>query len=266
MGAQTSHSPLPNDSISWYRTPIDPQVSLQLHRVSDLQAWGLLQPCAPRLTRILQGFLQTVPWLFCLAASAFLSIFFASSERFSPTSALFACFYCTQANFLINAMHELGHGYVFRTKFLNAFFMRIVSFLGWLHPDMFFSSHLRHHRFTQNPPLDLENPPPIRISLRDFLLFSFLNVKVHSSELLPIKLLHHTPLISGCGRNHQRDCASCRLRLPNRPLGLDTGMGRGVELSPSLSASNVTPSFRLATHPNSRALEMLPRFGPVFCF
>jgi fatty acid desaturase len=127
----------------------------------------------------LQGFLQTVPWLSSLAASAFLSFWFAgASDRFSPASALFACLYCTQANFLINAMHELGHGYVFKTKFLNSFFMRIVSFLGWLHPDMFFSSHLRHHRFTQNPPLDLENPPPIRITLKDFLLFGFLNVKV----------------------------------------------------------------------------------------
>ena len=38
--------------------------------------------------------------------------------------------YCiAQANFLINGMHELGHGFVFKTKHWNGFFMRIISFL-----------------------------------------------------------------------------------------------------------------------------------------
>lgn len=74
-------------------------------------------------------------------------------------------------------MHELGHGSVFRTQALNAVFLRVVSFLGWLHPDMFFSSHLLHHRFTQNPPHDLENPTPIRITLFNFLAFGFVNVR-----------------------------------------------------------------------------------------
>ena len=74
-------------------------------------------------------------------------------------------------------MHELGHGYVFKTRWLNAVFLRVVSFLGWLHPDMFFSSHLRHHRYTQNAPLDQENPMPIRITVWDFLGFGFINIK-----------------------------------------------------------------------------------------
>jgi len=42
---------------------------------------------------------------------------------------------------------------------------------------MFFSSHLRHHRFTQNAPLDQENPMPIRMTVWDFLGFGFLNFK-----------------------------------------------------------------------------------------
>lgn len=37
-----------------------------------------------------------------------------------------------QANFLINGMHELGHGHVFRTRWLNGVFMRIFSFLGYV--------------------------------------------------------------------------------------------------------------------------------------
>ena len=54
-----------------------------------------------------------------------------------------------QANFLINGMHELGHGFVFKTQSVQNLFLRVISFLGWLHPDMFFSSHFRHHRYTQ---------------------------------------------------------------------------------------------------------------------
>lgn len=32
---------------------------------------------------------------------------------------------------MINGFHELVHDSVFRTQFLNAFFLRIFSFLGW---------------------------------------------------------------------------------------------------------------------------------------
>lgn len=37
MGAQTSRVPLPDYSIPWYRTPLDPEVSAQLHKTSDVQ-------------------------------------------------------------------------------------------------------------------------------------------------------------------------------------------------------------------------------------
>lgn len=47
MGAQTSQAPLPDVDISWYRTPIDPAISLKLHQVSDLRAsLALRQPGA----------------------------------------------------------------------------------------------------------------------------------------------------------------------------------------------------------------------------
>ena len=110
-------------------------------------------------------------------------------------------------------MHELGHGFVFKTKWLNGLFMRILSFVGWLHPDMFFSSHFRcvansdcnphglqyvfslsfsvpnattfetgdlqrrHHRFTQNAPHDQENPMPVLLTPQHFLEFGFINFK-----------------------------------------------------------------------------------------
>ena len=73
-------------------------------------------------------------------------------------SLLFVLLYGCQANFAINGMHELGHGFVFKTQWLQNIFLRVFSFIGWLHPDMFFSSHFRHHRYTQNFPHDQEAP------------------------------------------------------------------------------------------------------------
>jgi fatty acid desaturase len=140
MGAQTSRVKLPDEAIAWYRTPLPPEVSKRLHELSDAKAA-----------------VQTLGFLGCLLGSGGLALHFAAAG--APLAAL-ACvlLYGLQANFLINAMHELGHGFVFKTRWLNGFFLRVVSFLGWLHPDMFFSSHLRHHRYTQNAPLDQENP------------------------------------------------------------------------------------------------------------
>ena len=152
--------PLPSVEIEWYRTPLSAEARARLHELSDARAAA-----------------QTLGFLGALALWAAAAVHCSVSCR--PLLALaFALLYCCQANFLINGMHELGHGHVFKTQWLNGLFVRIVSFLGWLHPDLFFSSHLRHHRFTQyGAPLDLENPMPIRITISDFLGFGFLNIR-----------------------------------------------------------------------------------------
>lgn len=155
----------PGASVEWYRTPLAPALSRRLHALSDVK-----------------GAAQTLGFLAQLALWAAGAVH--CQQRGRPVLALlFSLLYGAQANFLINAMHELGHGCVFKTPWLNHLFCRVVSFLGWLHPDLFFSSHLRHHRFTQHgapptgPPLDLENPMPVRITLSDFLSFGFVNVR-----------------------------------------------------------------------------------------
>lgn len=156
---QTSRVPLPTGaSIEWYRTKLPPGVSEAVHAKSDIL-----------------GAVQVVGWLGMLAAAAASAVRFHSEGR-PWLSLLFVMLYGMQANFAINGMHELGHGHVFRTVRLNGLFLRLISFIGVLHPDMFFSSHLRHHRYTQHAPLDLENPMPLRITLRGFLLFGFVNL------------------------------------------------------------------------------------------
>lgn len=159
MGAQTSKVPLPKHTIKWHRTKLSPEVSKELHRTSDVK-----------------GAIQTLSFLGNLGLSFGLALYF-NSIGFTITTIFFVALYGMQANFLINGMHELGHGFVFRTKIVNNFFLRLISFLGWLHPDMFFSSHLRHHRYTQNAPYDMENPMPVLLSEWDFLSFGFINVK-----------------------------------------------------------------------------------------
>jgi fatty acid desaturase len=158
MGARPSRVKT-DHVIDWVRPKVDPAVSAAVHRTSDL--WGGL---------------QTAGWLASLAAWFFGALYFHAAGSVAGTVAC-VLLYGAQANFAINGMHELGHGFVFRTPAANAVALRVVSFLGWLHPDMFFSSHWLHHRFTQNPPHDLENPMPVVITLTDFLLFGFVNAK-----------------------------------------------------------------------------------------
>ena len=166
MGAATSRVPHPDHTVDWYRTKLDPAVSARVHALSDAQ-----------------GAFQTLGFLSCLLGSGAAAVYFAGAGHNAALSVAFALLYCGISNFCINAMHELGHGAVFRTRALNGVFMRVVSFLGWLQPDLFFSSHLRHHRYTQNAPHDQENPMPIVITLSNVLQFGFVNVKGAISTL-----------------------------------------------------------------------------------
>ncbi len=55
---------------------------------------------------------------------------------------------------MINGFHELSHGTVFRSKWLNELFLRVFSFLGWYSFAHFGASHTRHHAYTLHPPDD----------------------------------------------------------------------------------------------------------------
>src|SRR5262245_17562303 len=124
--------------IHWYRTPLPREVHAKLHERSDLL-----------------GFLQTGGYLGVLATFGGLSMYSASRWPWWATvSILFVHGTCYA--FLINGFHELVHDSVFRTRWLNRFFLRIISFLGWLNHHHFWASHTEHHRFTLHPPDDLE--------------------------------------------------------------------------------------------------------------
>lgn len=137
--------------IDWYRTSLPSDVFKRLHERSD---W--------------RGAVQTVGFLAIVAGTAGLTLW---SWRYWSWPVTLACLFVhgTVSHFHVNGMHELGHGTVFKTKALNAFFLRVLSFLGWHHPEIFNASHQRHHRYTLHPPDDQEVILPMKLSVGGFL-------------------------------------------------------------------------------------------------
>lgn len=136
-----------NVAITWYRTKLPPEAVKSLHAKSDVR-----------------GGIQTLGYLAVLVASAGLAIY---SFRHWPWWATAACvfLYGMLAAFLINAVHELGHGTVFKTRWLNTLFCHVFAFLGWINHEKFQASHIRHHRYTLHPPDDLEVVLPVKLML-----------------------------------------------------------------------------------------------------
>ena len=59
------------------------------------------------------------------------------------------------------AVHELGHGTVFETKWLNKFFLYLFSLISWWNPFDYAASHTYHHRYTLHPEGDREVLLPV---------------------------------------------------------------------------------------------------------
>lgn len=133
--------------IDWYRTRLAREDMKALHVRSDFK-----------------GFVQTGGYLGILAATGGTAIYSAFHWPWWATcAAVFAHGMVTA--FLINGVHELGHGTVFRTKRLNGFFCHVLAFLGWINHEVFQASHTRHHRYTLHPPDDLEVVLPVPLML-----------------------------------------------------------------------------------------------------
>lgn len=136
-----------NVAITWYRTKLPAAAVKALHAKSDAKAA-----------------VQTLGYLALLVAPAVAAVwFFHVGSWWAAAAAVFS--YGMVAAFLINAVHELGHGTVFRTKSLNTFFCHVFAFLGWINHEKFQASHIRHHRYALHPPDDLEVELPIRLML-----------------------------------------------------------------------------------------------------
>tara|TARA_B100001013_G_scaffold342946_1_gene269786 strand:+ start:922 stop:2061 length:1140 start_codon:yes stop_codon:yes gene_type:complete len=87
-------------------------------------------------------------------------------------------------HFLINGFHELIHDSVFRARWLNQFFLRIYSFLGWYNHHHFWASHTEHHKYTLHAPHDLEVVIPFTVNPRNWLKQGIVNIRYPHTQLL----------------------------------------------------------------------------------
>ena len=149
-----------NRRIRWYRCPIDPTTLRALARPSDsrglLQATGHLAMWAATGSAAYCLFDLGIWWGFC--------------------AALFL--HGTVAGFFTAPHHELCHTTVFRTKWLNEFFLCVFSFLGWQNFEIYRFSHSYHHRFTLFVEGDREEVLPVTPSLRILYLAQLFTLNV----------------------------------------------------------------------------------------
>jgi fatty acid desaturase len=163
-----SEIPLPR-AITWYRSPLPPGEFKKLHERSDLL-----------------GGLQTVGYLGVLAGTG-AAVLYSAGHLPWPVTLLLLFLHGMGYAFLINAVHELGHGTVFSTKFLNEVFVRICAFLWLNNFEAFQASHARHHRYTLHQPDDLEVVLPAgRVLVKHFFLTGIVNFQAIWPEVSTI--------------------------------------------------------------------------------
>jgi len=147
--------------VDWYRCPIDRARLKELSKRSDLQGW--LQAGGHVALFALTG---TVAYLF-----------WAQQNWLGFVVALFI--HGTVGSFFVGtAPHELGHGTVFRTKWLNKAFLYGISLLSWWDPFNYAASHTYHHRYSLYPDGDRENVLPLDPSPRPALLLQLFTVNL----------------------------------------------------------------------------------------
>lgn len=151
------HSP---ERIQWYHTPIPKEQLRELTTKQDLIpfihilaqfAFSLLTGTAAYLAYLY------LPWPFFIAA---------------------VFVHCTFYGFLgpYAAIHELSHRTVFKTRWLNEFFIRVCSFLTWTNFVAYRASHAHHHQLTCHSGRDLEVVLPEIVHLRDWISFFTVNL------------------------------------------------------------------------------------------
>ena len=146
--------------VKWYRCPIEQSTLYDLMRARDLQGW-----------------FQTLGHLLVFGGTGALSYYFFDRELWVGFAlALFA--HGTVASHFHYGCHELEHGTVFRTKWLNAFFLRVYSVLAWWNFHEHAISHTYHHIYTLHPRADKEVTLPANPSLRPHYLLQLFGLNL----------------------------------------------------------------------------------------
>jgi fatty acid desaturase len=143
--------------ITWYRTPLPPAVLKSLCKKSDFL-----------------GFVQALGYLGITVVTGATALYSSLHWALGYTL-LLIILHGSITSCHLNAVHELGHGTVFKTRALNAFFEKVFAFLGVIHYELFDLKHARHHRYTVQDPEDPEITLPMKVYLREFLTIGIFN-------------------------------------------------------------------------------------------
>ena len=128
----------------WYRSKIDPDKFRKLSKRNNYK-----------------GFVQAGGH-FGLFCSSGLSVYLSWSNSYWILFLIAVFIHGTISSFFKGtAVHELGHGTVFETKWLNKFFLYLFSLISWWNPFDYAASHTYHHRYTLHPEGDREVLLPI---------------------------------------------------------------------------------------------------------
>ena len=131
--------------LNWYRSPIDRAVLAELNRKND---W---QPLLHNLGML--GF----------SAATGAVAYWAFHHLAWPWVVAAVYLHCSFYGFFGGGTggHELAHKSMFKTRWLNDFFIRFNGFLTWFNYIQFRHSHARHHQYTTHHDLDLEVMLPL---------------------------------------------------------------------------------------------------------
>jgi len=131
--------------IKWYRSKVEPSVLREMTVRSNMK--GLAQALGHLVLYLATGALTFWLW------SRQIWLGFAAAMFLHGTVSSFLRGIST---------HELAHGTVFRTKWLNKAFLYLFSLLNWWNHFDYAMSHTYHHRYTLHPDGDREVLLPLK--------------------------------------------------------------------------------------------------------
>lgn len=156
--------------VKWYRSPIEREKLVALMRRNNLRAT-----------------LQAVGHLALWAATGLLAYSLYRQQLWVGFGIALILHGTVGSFFRGLAVHELGHGTVFRQKWLNRLFLRIYSVLGLWNYHEYAMSHTYHHRYTLHPEGDREVELPRNPTLRILGLLQLFTVNIaFKTEANPI--------------------------------------------------------------------------------
>ena len=132
----------------------------------------------------LRGAAQALGHLALVAATGAATVYLFSQQLWLAGAGLLFL-HGTFSSFLSSGAHELDHGTVFRTRWLNRAFLRVYSLLSWFNFHDYALSHTYHHRYTLHPDGDREVELPKTPSLRAMLLLQLFTVTLFGSFEAP---------------------------------------------------------------------------------